>query len=305
MFDWNDLRYFLAVARTGSTLAAAKALGLSQSTVQRRLVVLEQQLDRRLVERHPTGYCLTALGEELKSYAEQVEEAVAAFERRLASSDKGISGVVRVTCPEGLANNLALPLIEQFHARHPGIRADLVVAERILDLSKGEAEVAIRGGIPTDPVLICRKLSDNPWAVYASRAYVGRYGKPETTADVDRHKIIGFSGDIADMHLAKWFRSVAPNAVIAARSNSVVGLMLAAKSGAGLAILPVQLGDPDPDLVRVLDSPDLMSYVYVLVHPDLQHMPRVRAFLDFVFVEAARFRPLLAGHAQQRQSSSE
>ncbi|MDE1968289.1 MAG: LysR family transcriptional regulator [Alphaproteobacteria bacterium] len=298
MFDWNDLRYFLAVARTGSTLAAAKAIGLSQSTVQRRLAVLEQRLNRQLVERHPTGYKLTALGEELRSYAEQVEEAVAAFERRLASSDKGLTGVVRVTCPEGLANNLALPLIEQFHARYPGLRADLVVTERILDLSKGEAEIAIRGGLPTDPVLICRKLSDNPWAVYASRSYLEQHDRPRCLADIVRHKVIGFSGDIANVHFAKWFESVAPRVAIAARSNTIVGLMMAAKSGAGLAILPAQLGDPEPDLVRVLESPDLVSYVYLLVHPDLQHVPRVRAFVDFIFAEMANFRPLLSGRTR-------
>ena len=298
MFDWNDLRYFLAVARTGSTLAAAKAMGLSQSTVQRRLAVLEQRLNRQLVERHPTGYKLTALGEELRSYAEQVEEAVAAFERRLASSDKGLTGVVRVTCPEGLANNLALPLIEQFHARYPGLRADLVVTERILDLSKGEAEIAIRGGLPTDPVLICRKLSDNPWAVYASRSYLEQHDRPRCLADIVRHKVIGFSGDIANVHFAKWFESVAPRVAIAARSNTIVGLMMAAKSGAGLAILPAQLGDPEPDLVRVLESPDLVSYVYLLVHPDLQHVPRVRAFVDFIFAEMANFRPLLSGRTR-------
>lgn len=298
MFDWNDLRYFLAVARTGSTLAAAKAIGLSQSTVQRRLAVLEQRLNRQLVERHPTGYKLTALGEELRSYAEQVEEAVAAFERRLASSDKGLTGVVRVTCPEGLANNLALPLIEQFHARYPGLRADLVVTERILDLSKGEAEIAIRGGLPTDPVLICRKLSDNPWAVYASRSYLEQHDRPRCPADIVHHKVIGFSGDIANVHFAKWFESVAPRVAIAARSNTIVGLMMAAKSGAGLAILPAQLGDPEPDLVRVLESPDLVSYVYLLVHPDLQHVPRVRAFVDFIFAEMANFRPLLSGRTR-------
>ena len=206
--------------------------------------------------------------------------------------------MVRVTCPEGLANNLALPLIEQFHARYPGLRADLVVTERILDLSKGEAEIAIRGGLPTDPVLICRKLSDNPWAVYASRSYLEQHDRPRCPADIVHHKVIGFSGDIANVHFAKWFESVAPRVAIAARSNTIVGLMMAAKSGAGLAILPAQLGDPEPDLVRVLESPDLVSYVYLLVHPDLQHVPRVRAFVDFIFAEMANFRPLLSGRTR-------
>jgi DNA-binding transcriptional LysR family regulator len=190
MFDWNDLRYFLAVARTGSTIAAAKALGWSQSTVQRRLARLERQLGCKLVERHPTGYRLTALGEDLRRYAEEVEEAVAVFERHLAASDKRLTGTVRVTCPEGLVDPLLTPLVDAFQARYPGLRVDLIVTERFLDLSKGEAEIAVRGGEPRDPVLIGRKIADNPWAVYASRSYIERHGRPERPEDINHHAII-------------------------------------------------------------------------------------------------------------------
>ena len=301
MFDWNDLRYFLAVARTGSTIAAAKALGWSQSTVQRRLARLERQLGCKLVERHPTGYRLTALGEDLRPYAEEVEEAVAAFERHLASSDKRLTGTIRVTCPEGLVDSLLTPLVDAFQTRYPGLRVDLIVTERFLDLSKGEAEVAVRGGEPRDPVLIGRKIADNPWAVYASRSYIERHGQPERPEDINHHAIIDFSGDISNLLLAKWLRSVAPRATIAGRSNSVIGLLMAAKSGVGLTILPVQLGDPADELVRVINPlPELMSQVYLLVHPDLRHTPRVSTFLDFVIAEIGAFRPVLLGKARQK-----
>jgi len=301
MFDWNDLRYFLAVARTGSTIAAAKAMGWSQSTVQRRLARLERQLGCKLVERHPTGYRLTALGEDLRRYAEYVEEAVAVFERHLAASDKRLTGTVRVTCPEGLVDPLLTPLVDAFQVRYPGLRVDLIVTERFLDLSKGEAEIAVRGGEPRDPVLIGRKIADNPWAVYASRSYIERHGQPERPEDINHHAIIDFSGDIANLLLAKWLRSVAPRATIAARSNSVIGLLMAAKSGVGLTILPVQLGDPADELIRVIDPlPELMSQVYLLVHPDLRHTPRVSAFFDFVIAEIGPFRPVLLGKTRQK-----
>jgi DNA-binding transcriptional LysR family regulator len=301
MFDWNDLRHFLAVARTGSTIAAAKALGWSQSTIQRRLARLEQQLGCKLVERHPTGYRLTGLGEDLRPYAEEVEEAVAVFERHLASSDKRLSGTVRVTCPEGLVDPLLTPLIDAFQARFPGLRVDLIVTERFLDLSKGEAEIAVRGGEPRDPALIGRKIADNPWAVYASRSYIERHARPERPEDINDHAIIDFSGDIANLLLAKWLRSVAPRATIAARSNSVIGLLMAAKSGVGVTILPVQLGDPAEELIRVIDPlPELMSQIYILVHPDLRHAPRVRAFFDFVIAEIGVFRPVLLGKTQRK-----
>jgi DNA-binding transcriptional LysR family regulator len=159
----------------------------------------------------------------------------------------------------------------------------------------------VRGGEPCDPVLIGRKIADNPWAVYASRSYIERHGRPERPEDINHHAIIDFSGDIANLLLAKWLRSVAPQATIAARSNSVIGLLMAAKSGVGLTILPVQLGDPADELIRVIDPlPELMSQVYLLVHPDLRHTPRVSAFFDFVIAEIGPFRPVLLGKTRQK-----
>src|SRR5689334_10818125 len=127
MFDWNDLRYFLAVAREGSTLAAAKALGVSQPTVQRRLAALEETIDRKLVEHHPTGYRLTELGQALLPHAEDVERSVAAFQRQMLSAGEELSGTLRVTCPEGLASRFLAPVIESFRAKYPALRIDLIM----------------------------------------------------------------------------------------------------------------------------------------------------------------------------------
>lgn len=132
-------------------------------------------------------------------------------------------------------------------------------------------------------------------AVYATRTYLERRGRPERLEDVDRHAIVALGADIALMQVAKWLQRVAPNATVAACSDTVLGLVMAAKSGAGLAILPVQLGDREDTLVRVLDSPELMSHIYLLVHATLQHRPRVRAFIGFLFEEIATLRPLLRG----------
>ena len=169
MFDWDDLRYFLAVARTGSTIAASKALGVNQSTVQRRLAILEESVGCKLVERHPTGYQLSELGKDLLPCAASVEQAIATFARGLIAANKGLTGTIRLTCPEALVNQLVKPLVDAFHAHFSGTHVDLIVTERILDLAKGEADIAIRGGEPRDDVLVGRKISDNPWAVYASQ----------------------------------------------------------------------------------------------------------------------------------------
>lgn len=151
MFDWNDLRHFLAVARHGSTIAAAKALHLSQSTVHRRLAELEKRIGRNVVIRHATGYRLTEFGAELKPWAEQVEKAIASLERYLVAADDTPTGSVRVTCSESIGYRLMQsPLLETFHSRHPGLRVELIMSDHFLDIAKGEADVAIRAGVPNE-----------------------------------------------------------------------------------------------------------------------------------------------------------
>ena len=296
MLDWNDLRYFLAVARHGSTLAAAKALGVSQPTVQRRLAALEHAIGRALVERLPTGYRLTALGTKLRAHVERIEEGVAAFERELAASDEGLTGTIRVTCAEGMAERFLAPLIAAFQARHPGLRVDLVLIDRYLDLAKGEADVAVRGHAPGDDGLVARKLSDLPWAVYASRAYVERRGRPGAPEELDHHAVIACTGEMANNHAGRWLRAVAPKAPIAASGGSLLGMVAAVRSGAGLAPLPMMVGEPDPELVRVLGPlPEISSKIFLVTHPDLRRAPRVRAFCDFVAAEIGAFLPLLRG----------
>jgi DNA-binding transcriptional LysR family regulator len=295
MFDWNDLRYFLAVARHGSTIAAAKALNLSQSTVHRRLLELEKRIGRNVVIRHATGYRLTEFGTGLQPWAEQVEKGISALERYLVAADATPTGSVRVTCSESIGYRLMQsPLLETFHGRHPGLRVELIMSDHFLDIAKGEADVAIRAGVPNEETLVGRKIADVPWALYCSRGYLARHGQVERAEDIARHSVIEFDGDIRDHHAAKWLRSVAPTARVVARSNTVPGLLMTVKSGAGLAPLPVPLAVRDSDLVSVLGPlPGLYSPIYLLTHPDLRHMPRVRTFFDFIIEEIDSVRPVL------------
>jgi DNA-binding transcriptional LysR family regulator len=293
-FAWDDLRHFLAFARAGSMQSAAKAVGVNQSTVQRRIAELEVSVGHRLVERHLGSYRLTALGEQLLPAAQGVEAAVAAFERNLAASDKGLRGTVRVTCGSSLAACLRqTPLIDAFQARYPGLRVELIIAERFLDLSKGDADIAIRLGEPRDEALVGRKIADASWAVYASPAYVKRYGRPRDVEDLNRHLVIGCYGSITDYPGARWLRSAAPDATVAARSEHWQGVMLAVKAGAGVAAMPHWQGDSS-ELIRVIDNIGLVIPYYLLMHRDMQQNPRVRAFADFVASEIKSFRALLS-----------
>ena len=294
MFDWNDLTYFLAVARHGSTIAAGKALRLSQSTVHRRLAELERQLGHKLVTRHTTGYRLTAFGEGLRPYAEQVEAAIKDLERQVGDAAHDASGVIRVTCPEPIVYRMTA-LIERFHAKHPKLRVQFVTSDRYLDLSKGEADVAFRSG-DTDDELIGRKIADSVWAVYASRAYIERHGRPERVEDLARHALVCFDESLSGHRASKWLAEVAPTATIAARNNSVLGLVYAVKSGVGVGPLPTAIADDQEDLVRVLGPISALARSWrLLTHPDLRRTPRVAAFFDFIIAEREALKSILTG----------
>jgi DNA-binding transcriptional LysR family regulator len=287
----------LAVARHGSTLAAARDLKTSQSTVQRRLAALERQLGHSLVKRSAAGYRLTEFGQEMLPHAERVEQAARALEQHRDTAVRAEIGAIRITCPEPIMYRITRSgLLDRFHARYPGLRAEFVMSDRYLDLTKGDADVALRSGDTDDEVLVGRKIADSLWGVYASPTYVERCGKPERVQDLEQHAIIGLDESMAKHRAAVWLREVAPNAKVVARINSVLGLVSAAKSGIGLAPLPTALGDSEPDLVRLLGPiPELTRSWRLLTHPDLRKTPRVAAFFDFINDELPALRPILTG----------
>ena len=160
MFDWNDLKYFLAVARSGSTLSAAKSLRVNQSTVHRRIQELEKQLSCELVRRHPTGYRLTEMGEHVLAHATRVEGAATDFERAVSAKSNETSGTIKVTCPEALGPRLiGARLIEKFNSRYPDVRVEFVMSDRIIELGTGEADIAIRAKRPVEGALFGRKIA--------------------------------------------------------------------------------------------------------------------------------------------------
>lgn len=294
MFDWNDLKYLLAVARHGSTIAAGKALGLSQSTVLRRLNELEKRIGRQLVVRHTTGYRLTEFGEDMRLYAEHVEISIQEFERHVSDAARDQSGVIRVTCPEPIVQRMT-PLIERFHARYPNLRVEFVMSDRYLDLLKGEADVAFRSG-DTDDELIGRKIADSIWGVYASRGYIERHGQPKSVEDLSGHALVSLDESMSKHRVVRWLNDVAPGANVVARNNSVLGLVYAVKSGVGIGPLPTAIADGEPDLVRVLGPiAELARSWRLLTHPDLRRTPRIAAFFDFVSQEREAVKSILAG----------
>ncbi|MHB1109311.1 MAG: LysR family transcriptional regulator [Devosia sp.] len=297
MFDWTDLQYFLAVARQGSTLAAARAMSKSQSTVHRRLGELESKLGRPLVKRHPTGYQLTPFGISMLPYAEEVERAVMLFQQHQASVERGEVGVIRLTCPEPIMFRITQSaLLDRFHTRHPDLRVEFVMSDTYLDLAKGDADVALRSGDTDDGGLVGRRIADSIWAVYASQSFLEANGKPAAIGEIAKFPIAGLDETMAGHRLVQWLAEVASHAVITSRNKSIYGLVYAIKSGLGLGALPVALGNAEPDLVQILGPiPELTRAWRILAHPDLRKTPRVSAFFDFIASEIEALKPILSG----------
>ena len=296
VIDWNDLRYLLAVARGGSTAAAARELGVNQSTVVRRIDALEEALNLRLFDRKRDGYRTTAEGAALVEEARAVEVSVLTLTRRAASLDEKLTGALRVTIPEGLALSMLSPMFEKFERRYPGMKINLVVDNRVLDLDQGQIDVALRAGNPLDQSLVGRKFAEVAWAVYGAPSLIDLHGRPKAPEDLNNHRIVGFDGPLENIPVARWLQQVAPRAEITCRCHAFFALFTAAQAGLGFALLPCSLGDPAADLVRVLDPvPGLTGPMWLLTHPDLHKTPKVRAFFEFMATEIEPYKPLLLG----------
>lgn len=297
MLDWDDLKYFVAVARHGSTLAASRVLQVDQSTVQRRLAALERHIGRPLTLRLSSGYRLTPFGHEMLPAAQELERAALAFEQALVDSERNAAGVIRMTCPEPLVNRITRSgLLERFHARHPAFRVEFVMSDKYLDLRQGDADVALRSGDTDDGTLVGRKLGDSLWAVYASVDYVALHGQPASIEEIAKHPVVSFDETMANHRAASWLRAVAPEAHVVARNDSVLGLLLSVKAGVGIAPLPTALGDAEPELVRVLGPvPELARIWRLLALPEVRRTPRVSALFDFLVEEIDALKPIITG----------
>ncbi|MDH7795165.1 MULTISPECIES: LysR family transcriptional regulator [unclassified Beijerinckia] len=296
-FNWNDLRYVLAVARQGSTLAAASVLGVNQTTVARRIDMLEQALDIQLFERRPEGYRITQQGQEALAVAERIEREAAALADGARSWRRQISGVVRITATELVATELLAPLIAELRQRHPLLQIELIADDRRFDLTRGEADVAVRvGQIPDDPSIVRRWLGRSVWSIYCSQSYAQHHGTPLNLAELDEHQIIGGSGQLDKLAPLLALREAAPRAAIAVRCNSVANLIAAVRSGIGIGPLP-GWADGD-DLVRC-PLPELETSADIwLLFPESQRSSRhVRTVVDALISRFETVRSRLEGRS--------
>jgi DNA-binding transcriptional LysR family regulator len=284
MLDWDDLRFMLAVHRTGTLSRAGASLKLNPTTVGRRLATLEKRVGARLFDRTPDGYVLTPEGRELIPHAERMEAEVMALERSITGADQRLAGIVRVTATEMLATRFIAPHLHRFAQKYPEIQLALSCTNRSVSLSRREADVALRLSRPSEPDVVARKLSQIELALYASREYLTRYGKP-TAPDrtLSGHRVLMFADSRAFTDENLWFEPRLSGATVVLRSDSVSSLYSATVGGLGLAMLPRAVADADPLLERIetQSSPEPRT-IWQMVHRDLVPNARVKVVRDFL-----------------------
>ncbi|MGF7208910.1 DNA-binding transcriptional LysR family regulator [Skermanella aerolata] len=283
MLDWDDLRFFLALARSGSLSAAARDLRVAQSTVGRRLGSLEASLGVRLLNRTPDGYMPTLAGEEVRAQAEKLEAEALSLERTVAGRDTRLAGLVRVTCAETIASYLLAPCLAALHAEHPDMMVELISNPRELSLAMREAEISVRLTRSDQHDLVVRKIGSLGFGLYAAPAYLDRQGEPDYAAGCSGHHLITQLDDIQDAAQASWLADLAPRARIAVQTNSHEAAVLTALHGGGLACLARFRGDRESRLTRLItQSPPPSTGIWLVVHRDNRHTARIRTVLSHI-----------------------
>ena len=276
--DWGHLRFFLELARTGSLSAAARRTGVNRNTVARRVAALEKELGLTLFERGPQGWSRTAAGDDLASLASRVEQDVLALARHADARDRALTGTVRLTTATHLAAHLLVPALPALRLRHPGLLLEIAADQRTFDLTRREADLALRMGRPRDAALVTRKLSDVAYGLYCSRGLVRR----PRAVDFETDPFVGFDESLASTPQERWLARVAPERRVVFRCNSTASLLAAARLGVGVAVLPRFIADGDAGL-ECLAGPEPVNHeLWLLVHGDLRHTPRVRAVIEWV-----------------------
>jgi len=292
--DWNDYRFFLAVTRSGTLAGAARALGVDQSTVGRRLGALQRQMGARLLDHTPDGYVLTAAGESILAEVEALERGFLGVERKLLGADARLEGVVRLATSEILATMFLVPHLGLLRERHPHLAVEVMTGNEPVDLARREADVSIRIGVPPkQPNLVVRRIATAGFALYAAQSYLASHGRPRPGRRLEGHQVVCYGGELASTPIGRWATQEASSAEVVVRANSVGAVYEAVAAGLGLGVLPCLLGERA--LVRVSARPVGAVPLWTVVHEDLVRSARVRAVLDFVAELSAREGRALAG----------
>ena len=280
--DWNDLKLFLAVARFGSIRAAAEELGLNQSTVNRRLEVLEHALKLQLFDATTRGHVLTAQGQALVDAAAPMQAQAEAVAQTALLMARRMAGTLKITAPQTMFKEHVAPVIAEFHLSHPDVHLNYDGSERLLDLLAGEADIAFRAGdVPPDPRFRADKMQDHLWAIYCSAAYAARRGVPTSVAGLAGHDVVALGGRIGQRPGNQCFMAQLAGAQVTGIAEGVPNMQQILLAGLGVGTLPCITGDAEPDLQRCFAPlPELTTALWLVTTAEQSRDPRVQAFVS-------------------------
>jgi DNA-binding transcriptional LysR family regulator len=281
--DWDDLRYFLAVARHGTVTAAARALEVAQPTVGRRVTSFEARLGAKLFVRSPAGWGLTAVGRGMLAHAERMEEHALTAETLAAGRDAGLDGSVRISASEWVIRSILGPALAPFVVRHPSLSLELVAEARHASLVRREADLAIRPSKFSHQDVVQRQIGTIEFGLYASDAYLARHGAPDFTAGCPGHVLIAMSDDVGNVADREWLPPITGRARVAVRTNGREPMATMAAAGMGITCLPRFVGDATPGLRLVTTpTPAPRRALWIGVHREARSTPRIRATLTHI-----------------------
>lgn len=277
--NWNDIHVVLAVCREGTLSGAARTLGVNHSTVFRRIGAIEKKLGVRLFERLASGYLMTEAGEAMLESGEHIENEVQGLSRKLLGRDLHLSGVIRVAVPDALLVKILMPHLNTFSQQYPKIQIELNISNNYLNLSKREADVAIRVTQKPPETVVGRHICSVATTIYGSTTYLAN----QNDKTIEHHTWLMPDESLEQLPITKWLNLKHPKATIGLRCNTLLGLYEAATQHLGIAALPCFLGDPDTRLTRIVPPVnELASELWLLTHTDLRRTARVRVLMDFM-----------------------
>ena len=304
MYSWDDLRYFLELARRGRLVSAAQQIGVDHTTVSRRITALEEALDTRLFDRTPRGYQLTKAGQALLPHAEAMEAQSVSLYQDVSGEDATLTGTVRMAATEGLAIEFLSRHMDKFQERHPGITIQLVASTPPLNLSRREADLAITLSRPVTGRLVAWKLADYALGLYGARSYLDHHPPITQVDDLKDHDFIWYIEDLVTLPQLRFIDELVREPDFAFQSTSVIAHFNAAMSGLGLALLHRFAADPEPTLVHLLEEKiDIRREFWLVVHEDLRHVARVEAVCDFLTELMKEHQPALLGQTAKQETN--
>jgi DNA-binding transcriptional LysR family regulator len=287
-FDWNSLRAFLAIARTGRLTGAAARLQLDHMTLSRRIGSLEHGLKAKLFDRRPQGYTLTEAGQRLLPIAEDMERLALGAQESVGGSAASLSGSVRIGSPEGFGSYFLAPRISRLTERHPQLNIQLVATSAAFSLSRRDADLVITVGRPPSGRLEAVKLIDYDLALYAAPAYLDAHDAIGGKADLEAHRFVSYIGDLLSYPELDVRGQIAPQGRTALESSNLVAQLKATRAGAGLCMLPAFAVGAESGLTQVLPGDVRLTRTFwLVVHQDLAGLARVKAVLRFIRDEVA------------------